>query len=102
MNYSAAPNLVLEALVYLGLRVNSYDQKYLETRLLSKGHQDLSHFRRRYAPFAELQRQLNERVELPAALADRLFRDLTGLSINAGGTFVSLDCFYCLVNISVL
>ena len=23
-------------------------------------------------------------------------------SINAGGTFVSLDCFYCLVNISVL
>lgn len=87
MYYSASPNLVLEALVYLGLRANSYDQTYLETRLRSKGHQDLSHFRRRYAPFAELQKQLDQRLELPDAPADRLFRDLAGLSINTGGAY---------------
>lgn len=87
MNYTPTPNLVLEALVYLGLRANSYDQEYLETRLYSKGHQDLSHFRRRYAPFAQLQDRLARQVSLPEELTDRLFRDLGGLAINTGGAY---------------
>ena len=59
MKYIASPNLVLEALVYLGARANSYDQAYLESRLTSKGYQDLSRFRQRYAPFAALRQQLD-------------------------------------------
>lgn len=87
MNYVAVPNLVLEALVYLGLRANSYNQQYLEGRLRSKGYQDLSHFRRRYAPFAALQQQLDEQVHIPEDLLQGLFVDLVSFSQNTGGAY---------------
>lgn len=87
MNYVAVPNLVLEALVYLGLRANAYNQQYLEGRLRSKGYQDLSHFRRRYAPFAALQQQLDAQVDIPEALLQRLFVDQVSFSQNAGGAY---------------
>ena len=73
MKYIASPNLVLEALVYLGARANSYDQAYLESRLTSKGYQDLSRFRQRYAPFAALRQQLDAQVHVPEAHLKGLF-----------------------------
>lgn len=87
MKYIASPNLVLEALVYLGARANSYDQAYLESRLTSKGYQDLSRFRQRYAPFAALRQQLDAQVHVPEALLKGLFVDLVSIAQNTGGAY---------------
>lgn len=87
MKYIAEPNFVLEALLYLGMRANSYNQQYLEGRLASKGYQDLSRFRKRYAPFAALQQQLDQQVQVPQELLDRLFTDLVSFAQNAGGAY---------------
>lgn len=87
MKYIASPNLVLEALVYLGARANSYDQAYLESRLTSKGYQDLSRFRQRYAPFAALRQQLDAQVHVPEAHLKGLFVDLVSIAQNTGGAY---------------
>lgn len=87
MKYLASPNLVLEALVYLGMRANFYDQQYLESRLISKGYQDLSRFRQRYAPFTELRRQLDTQIQVPEAVLNSLFVDLSSIAQNTGGAY---------------
>ena len=62
MEYIASPNLVLEAQFIWVRRPSSYDQAYLESRLTSKGYQDLSVFSaQRYAPFAALRQQPDAR-----------------------------------------
>ena len=94
MKYIASPNLVLEALVYLGARANSYDQAYLESRLTSKGYQDLSRFRQRYAPFAALRQQLDAQVHVPEAHLKGLFVDLVSIAQNTGGAYPLPCCFF--------
>lgn len=87
MRYVASPNLILEALVYLGARANAYDQRYLESRLTSKGYQDLTRFRQCYAPFAALRQRLDAQVEVPQALLDAYFVDLVSIAQNTGGAY---------------
>lgn len=87
MKYLASPNLVLEALVYLGIRANSYGQQYLERRLISKGYQDLPRFRQRFAPFAELRQQLDAQIHLQEAVLNSLFVELNGIAQNTGGAY---------------
>lgn len=87
MNYLASPNLALEALVYLGMRANFYDQQYLESRLISKGYQDLTRFRQRYAPFAQLRQQLDTQVHVPEEILSSYFVDLSSIAQNTGGAY---------------
>lgn len=87
MNYLATPNLVLEALIYLGMRANCYDQQYLESRLISKGFQDLARFRQRYAPFAQLRQRLDTQVAVPEDILSSYFVDLSSIAQNTGGAY---------------
>ncbi len=87
MEYNAKPNDMVEALVYLGARANGYTAARLEQHLLTKGVEDLSVFRRRYAPFHAILQQIDEKVALPQEQIDRLFTDLPGLPYNTTGAF---------------
>lgn len=87
MTYTAAPNLLLEALAYLGARANGYTQSWMEGRLQMKGIQDLGPFYRRYAPIASLIRELDELLTDTPEWLGRLFRDLEGFSFNTTGMY---------------
>lgn len=87
MDYHETPNILLEALTYLGTRANGYDIQRLEERLLSKGCADLTTFRHRFVPFDRLRRQLDREVVLPQKQLDRLFGDLPGFPYNTTGAY---------------
>lgn len=88
MEYIDSPNLVLEALIYLGLRADqSAGIQRLEERFRSKGGQDLAALRRLYAPFQQLQAQLNQRVSLPQDVFPRRFMDLPGFPYDTNGNY---------------
>ncbi|MCI5975765.1 MAG: hypothetical protein MRZ18_00180, partial [Clostridiales bacterium] len=58
MEYVQIPNVLLEAMVILGSEANGFGQARLEERLRSKGVDDLTVFRQRYAPFAALREDI--------------------------------------------
>lgn len=87
MRYTAQPNLVLETLLYLGLRAANVNQQFLEDRLCKMGCSDLSDFRRQYAPFNALQTRLDDSVRLPEELLPALFSDLAGFPGNTAGFY---------------
>lgn len=87
MNYIAEPNLVLEALIYLGQRANNYNQRVLESRLTSMGCKDLTLFQKRCAPIEELRRKLDGQLDLPQELLESLFSDLGGFPRSSVGAY---------------
>lgn len=87
MNYTATPNLLLEALAYLGARANGYNQTWMEGRLRMKGIQDLSAFYHRYEPIAAIGRELDALIPSDQEWIGRLFRDLEGFSFNTTGMY---------------
>lgn len=87
MNYTATPNLLLEALAYLGARANGYTMSWMEGRLQMKGIQDLSPFYRQYAPIAGLIRELDNALPGGQDWMTRLFKDLEGFSFNTTGMY---------------
>lgn len=93
MHYVAAPNLVLESLIYLGLRASGTDPELLEKRLVKMGCTDLAPFRSRYAPFRQLLDRLGE-IPLPEDTLAELFTDLSGFPRStAGGYSLALLLF---------
>ena len=87
MSYTAKPNLLLEALAYLGARANGYNQSWMESRLQMKGIQDLTPFYQRYAPIAAIGRELDKLIPADQEWLGRLFRDLEGFSFNTTGMY---------------
>lgn len=87
MNYIAEPNLVLEALIYMGQRANNYNQRVLESRLTSMGCRDLTLFQKRCEPIAALRRKLDEQLDLPQELLESLFSDLGGFPRSSVGAY---------------
>lgn len=93
--YTPYPNLILEALTYLGARANNSTVHQLEKRLRSKGVTEISDFHSRVAPYEQLRRQIDQSVTLPQEKLNRLFKDLEGFPYNSVGAFspVFLLCF---------
>lgn len=91
--YSAKPNLVVEALTYLGQRANGFDQQHLEARFSSRGCTDLESLRRHYLPIRNLKQQLDRSVSLPEEELTALFGNLPGFGDNPNGGF-SLALLY--------
>lgn len=87
MEYLPSPNLLLEALTYLGAKANGHTPGDREARLRSRGLEDLTDFSRRTAPLTRLLRELDEAVSLPPELPDRLFRDVEGFSYSTTGSY---------------
>lgn len=87
MSYTAKPNLLLEALAYLGARANGYTQHWMEGRLQMKGIRDLSRFRQCYAPIAAIGRELDAVLPPEQEWIGRLFKDLEGFSFNTTGMY---------------
>ena len=78
MRYLAEPNLILESLIYLGLRASKLDPELLEKRLIKMGCTDLAPFHSHYAPFRQLLEQLDRETALPEEALAELFTDLAG------------------------
>lgn len=76
MLFISEPNLILEALCYLGLRANETQRQSLEDRLCSKGITDLHAFRSYYRPFQNLREELDHLVNLPQSTLSPLFTDV--------------------------
>lgn len=89
MDYRDTPNAFLEALCYLGARVNGFGETALEDRLRSKGMEDTSAFRERYAPFAAVLKKMDAEVPELEPEDAALFRDLPGFQYNTSGAFSS-------------
>lgn len=87
MECQARPNLVLEALAYLGSRVNGGNRENLEKRFRSKGCRDVEALRQKFAPIQALQQLLDGRVDLPEALLKGLFTNLKGFFDNSSGAY---------------
>lgn len=87
MDHSATPNVLLEALAYLGARANGNTMERMEERLLARGISDLTAFRQRYAPIQALRQQLDQEAPLHQSQLDRLFRDLEGFSYSTTGSY---------------
>lgn len=87
MNYIAEPNLVLEALIYLGQRANNYSQRSLESYLTGMDCQDLSLFHERSEPLSLLRHKLDSQIELPQELLETLFSDIGGFPRNSVGAY---------------
>ena len=65
MRYLAEPNLILESLIYLGLRASKLGPELLEKRLIKMGCTDLAPFHSHYAPFRQLLEQLDRETAPP-------------------------------------
>lgn len=87
MNFYSIPNYLLEAMVYLGYRANRIDPSMLEKRLQKKGVEDLSAFRKKNKPFAELRGRLDQEVHIQTEKLEKLFKDLPGFQYNTSGAF---------------
>ena len=79
MEYVQTPNVLLEAMVILGAEANGFGQARLEERLRSKGVDDLTVFRQRYAPFAALREDILRQANIGSReRLEALFWDLPG------------------------
>lgn len=87
MEYLPSPNLLLEALTYLGAKANGHTPEDREARLRGRGLEDLTEFSRRTAPLTRLLRELDEAVSVPPELLDRLFRDVEGFPYSTTGAY---------------
>ncbi len=87
MRYTATPNLLLEALAYLGAKANGYTFSWMEDRLKSKGIQDMSILQQHAMPVANLTQRLDREVSIPQEKLMRLFRDLDGFPFNTTGLY---------------
>lgn len=88
MEYVQTPNVLLEAMVILGAEANGFGQARLEERLRSKGVDDLTVFRQRYAPFAALREDILRQANIGSReRLEALFWDLPGFQYNTTGAF---------------
>lgn len=87
MRYTATPNLLLEALSYLGAKANGYTFSWMEERLKAKGIQDLSVLQQHTEPVASLMQRLDREAPIPQDKLMRLFRDLEGFPFNTTGLY---------------
>ena len=87
MRYLAEPNLILESLIYLGLRASKLDPELLEKRLIKMGCTDLAPFHSHYAPFRQLLEQLDRETALPEEALAELFTDLAGFPRSTAGAY---------------
>ena len=87
MDYTSEPNLILEALCYLGLRANEAGRQSLEERFCSKGISSLDEFRTVYAPCQALRRSLDRLTDLPQEPLEALFSDILSDSYQTGGCY---------------
>lgn len=87
MEYQASPNVLLEALAYLGARANGNTVQRMEERLLARGISGLDFFRRQAAPIDRLRMQLDAEVPLHPSQLDSLFRNLEGFPYSSTGSY---------------
>ena len=87
MDYQPIPNLLLEALAYLGRRVGGYTEQYLDDRLRQRGVADLTSFHTGIAPIARLTAVLDHCVAIPLEQEKRMFTNLAGFPYSPIGAY---------------
>ena len=86
MNDTAQPNLLLEALAYLGARANGNSINHLESQLMNHGVYELDTFRRRSASLCQLIQRIDQEVTLSDDQLHRLFGNLAGFPRSTIGS----------------
>lgn len=86
MEYIPTPNLLLEALSYLGRRAAGNTTEQLLCRLRNRGVMELDRFRTRLLPFGELMEQMDRQIPIPQDALQRLFGNLEGFPFNTIGS----------------
>lgn len=95
MDYQPTPNLLLEALAYLGRKAGGYTGQYIANRLQLHGVMDLSPFWADFAPVKRLSELLDARVRVPQQQLTRLFANLPGFPYSPIGAYsVAFLMFY--------
>lgn len=87
MNDTAQPNLLLEALAYLGARANGNSINHLESQLMNHGVYELDTFRRRSASLCQLIQRIDQEVTLSDDQLHRLFGNLAGFPRSTIGSY---------------
>ena len=87
MEFLTGPNVLLEALAYLGRRAAGYDAAWVLERLQSRGVVGLEYMERRMAPISALFQCLDDAVPAEASQLCRLFGNLPGFPYNTIGSY---------------
>lgn len=87
MEFHSEPNLLLEALAYLGRRAAGYDTAWMLSRLARRGVVDTSALTSRTAPIARLTQALDLALPLDTDRLTFLFGNLPGFPYNTIGSY---------------
>ena len=87
MDYLPIPNLLLEALAYLGRKAGGYTGQYMAEHLKQRGVQDLDGFWTRFSPIDQIFTYLDDSVSTPPQALDRFFNSLPGFSHSTIGAY---------------
>lgn len=99
MDYRPIPNLLLEALAYLGRRMGGYTEQYMDDRLRQRGVTDLTAFHTGIAPIARLAGVLDRCAAIPLEQEMHMFTNLAGFSYSPIGAYSpAFLLFYPMLN----
>lgn len=87
LNYLAEPNLLLEALSYLGARANGHTPEHLAERLHARGIAIPVGLQEKLNLLCHLAEEFDQAVALPEEQLKPLFGDLSGFPYNSTGTY---------------
>lgn len=87
MEFYSGPNLLLEALAYLGRRAGGYGTQWMLQRLRSRGVEDLSDLQTRMEPIAQLTQALDRAVKVDEERLGYLFGNLPGFPYSTIGSY---------------
>lgn len=87
MDYQPMPNILLEALAYLGRRTGGYTGQYIAGRLAQRGVEDLTPFWTSFAPVGRLAEKLDRSAAVHSEQEKRLFTNLAGFPYSPIGIY---------------
>lgn len=87
MDFLASPNLLLEALAFLGRRAAGYDAAWMLARLRERGVDDLELLKARLAPITVLADRIGQDLRLDQTRLEYLFSNLPGFAHNTVGSY---------------
>ncbi|MDO5716818.1 MAG: winged helix-turn-helix domain-containing protein [Tissierellia bacterium] len=87
MKHRAKPNLLMEAIAYLGNRANVYKIADMESRLKDRNVSDLTEFHEQFKVLKGLIHAMDRDIRLPQKTLERYFKDLPGFPFNSIGGY---------------
>ncbi|MGG7142327.1 ArsR/SmtB family transcription factor [Clostridium nigeriense] len=95
MNYKDRPNLLLEALAYLGRKASGNTWDHLEQKIKHRKLKDKDSFHETFSKIKKLTIRMDENISLGEDIINKYFTNLEGFPFNTiGSTSVAFLLFY--------